>query len=531
MRRALTHSLTRAQQSFGAFTAGQKLVAVIGTAALLLGAFIAFRWAATPSYAPLFSGMAAKDASAVIEELDARGVPYELSDGGATIMVPQNLVYPTRIALSGEGLPSDNGGGYSILDSQGLSTSQFKEQTDFKRAMEGELARTIEAIDDVETAVVHLAIPAKRVFADEQDPTTASVLVDTRAGRQLNPGQVQAIVNLVASSIDGLAPDQVTVADSTGTVLSAPGGSTTASASTQTQQVQDFQDRMRGQVQTMLDRVLGPGNSAVEVTANLSFDKRITRTTRYFDDPTTLSSSETTERYSGAQGSQVGGTLGTTADTQEAASDSDEPTDDSDYAKSTRTSENVVNTTVEEREAAPGGVESLHVGVVLDEASLGGVAPTDVQALVASALGIDTERGDTVQVTAMPFDRSSEEATAKELQDAAAAEDRAHMVALGRNGFLVVLVAVMLLAAWLRSRGRAARREADSTLSWIEQLRRETERGAPDQPAIDATSPAMLLLQSEQGRTAEIREELAALVGRQPEDVAAVLRGWLSERT
>src|SRR5829696_7777942 len=140
MKDNLTRTFGRLQSTFLGFTAGQKVVAIIGTAALLLAGFMVFRWAAAPSYAPLFSNLASSDASAVIEELDAQGIPYELSNGGNTIMVPREQVYSTRISLSGEGLPSASESGYSLLDNQSLSTSQFQEQTSFKRAMEGELS-------------------------------------------------------------------------------------------------------------------------------------------------------------------------------------------------------------------------------------------------------------------------------------------------------------------------------------------------------------------------------------------------------
>src|SRR5919112_4442788 len=242
MKDNLTRYFGRAQATFLGFTAGQKVVAIVGTAALLLAGFLVFRWAAAPSYAPLFSNLASADASAIIQELDTQGVPYKLSNGGNTIMVPREQVYSSRISLSGEGLPSANDSGYSILDDQSLSTSQFQEQTSFKRAMEGELANTIEAIDGVETAVVHLAMPEKQVFSDQQDPTTASVLVKTRTGTTLTPEQVQAVVNLVSSSIDGLKEENVTVADSTGKVLSTPAGAAGGSAQSQNQQVVDFQN-------------------------------------------------------------------------------------------------------------------------------------------------------------------------------------------------------------------------------------------------------------------------------------------------
>src|SRR5690606_34119340 len=122
----------------------------------------------------------------------------------------------TRIKMNGQGLPTGSDGGYSLLDDQSLSTSESQERTNFKRAMEGELSKTIEAIDGVDTAVVHLAIPEEKVFSDEQKPTTASVLVDTVPGADLDDDQVQSVVHLVASSIDGLDPKNVTVTDTTG---------------------------------------------------------------------------------------------------------------------------------------------------------------------------------------------------------------------------------------------------------------------------------------------------------------------------
>ncbi len=530
MKENLTRAFGRVQTSFVGFTAGQKVVAIVGTAALLLAGFMVFKWAAAPSYAPLFSNLASADASAVIEELDAQGVPYQLSNGGNTILVPSEKVYTTRISLSGEGLPTGSDGGYALLDEQSLSTSQFQEQTSFKRAMEGELANTIEAIDGVEAAVVHLAMPPKQVFADEQDPTTASVLLKTRAGTTMAPEQVQAVVNLVSASIDGLAEDKVTVADSTGKVLSAPTSSAAGSAQGQTQQVEDFQNRLNGQVQTMLDRVLGPGNSAVQVTANLSFDKTVSETTRYFGNAdTALSESETSETLEGGTPGTTGGVVGpdgqmdTTTTTGGA---------DSAYEKSSRTSNNAVNKEVEQREAAPGGVQSLHVGVVLDTRALRGADPNDVQDLVASALGINPGRGDTIEVSSMAFDRTAEAAAAEELEASVAAEKKAATTTLIRNGGLAGVLVIMVLVAWFQARRRAkARTEATSYV--VEQLRRDAldRQAAADRAALEAQSPAMLALESSEADAAnEMRDEIAALVERQPEDVAALLRGWLVER-
>ena len=526
MRDTVTRTFGGWQRSFSAFTAGQKVVAVVGTAALLLGGFMVFRWASAPSYSPLFSDLGSADASAVVEELDSQGVPYELTNGGSTVMVPQDAVYKTRIDLSGQGLPTSGDGGYSLLDDQGLSTSEFKEQTDFKRAMEGELSSTVEAIDGVNAAVVHLAIPQKDVFADEQQAPTASVLVETSPGSTLSPEQVQAVVHLVASSIDGLDPDDVTVADASGTVLSTPGGSTSADSTARTQQVAAVQDEMHDRLQAMLDRVVGPGNSTVQVTADLDFDKAVRQSTDYRADRDlpVMSESTSSEEYNGA-GAGTGATGGVVGpDGQMDTTTGADGGADSSYVNRSSTVDNGVDVVKETRETAPGSVESMHVGVVLDTATTKLVPAADIRDLVTDTIGLDAQRGDSVRVLSLPFDRSTEEASAAELEAAAAAESTEARNDLIRKGGLVVLVLLIMIVAALRQR-RQARKRADATTYVVEQLRQERAAVAP------APAPAALALeQNEHQEELQMRQELTALIERQPEDVAQLLRGWLTER-
>jgi flagellar M-ring protein FliF len=524
----VTRAMARYQRTFMAFTSGQKVVAVIGTLALLLAGFMIFRWASTPSYAPLYGNLSSSDASAVIDKLDSQGVPYKITNGGNTVMVPKDKVYATRISLSGQGLPASSDNGYSILDKQSLSTSQFQEQTNFKRAMEAELSHTVEALNGVDTAVVHLAMPEKQVFSDRQDPATASVLVSTRPGTQLGAEQVQAIVNLVASSVDGLEPDKVTVADSAGRVLSSADGAS-GLTSTRNQQVQDYQDELNTRVQAMLDRVVGPGNSTVAVTANLDFDKAVTekKTYTYNKNNVPLSQTKSVEKYNGAAaGSSLTGVVGPDGQMDSTGTSSGSP--DSQYEKSSETSDNAVDTTVEHRETAPGSVRNLHVGVVLDAATARTIDPTEIQTLIASTVGINAARGDTVQVSSLPFDRSVEKAAKADMAAAKKADASAQQWTLIRNSGLVVLVLLILLLAWLKGRKRAKER-AEATSYVVEQLRQEAlERASA--PAEVEPSPAMLALESmDHSESDEIRDELASLVERQPEDVAALLRGWLVE--
>ena len=443
--------------------------------------------------------------------------------------MPRSDVYATRIALSGEGLPASSGeGGYALLDDQDISTSQFQEQTDFKRAMEGELAATIEAIDGVSTAVVHIALPPQQVFADEQEPATASILVATSAGSELGPDQVQAIVHLVASSIDGLDPSKVTVADSAGRVLSGMDGAD-GIASTRNQQVAEYQDQLNAKVQTMLDRVLGPGNSTVQVTAVLDFDRSVTESTTYDagrNNPA-LSESNQTETYAGGDpnGTGAGGVVGPDANMETGTGATD-----GSYSNSSTTRDNALDKVVEQRESAPGAVEALHAAVVVDPNAPVKVDAAEIDGLVSAAIGIDPDRGDTIQTSMIPFDTSLEEANAAALEKAdaeAAAATRENWI---RNGVLAFLVLLLVIVAWLRSRKTSkARQQATSYV--VEQLRQEQSDRTSVVAArqqLDATRTALALDSS--GSPVEVNDELAALVERQPDEVAALLRGWLVER-
>ena len=522
--------LGRYQSTFGTFTAGQKVVAILGTGALLLAGVLVFRWVSQPKYSPVFSNLSSQDASAVIDQLDASGVQYKITNGGSTVMVPKNDVYKTRIDLSGKGLPSSSGGGYSLLDNQDLSTSQFKEQTDFKRAMEGELATTIEAMNGVQTAVVHLALPPKQVFADKQDPATASVLISTSAGSTLDPQQVQAVVHLVAASVDGLDPAKVTVADSTGKLLSTQGGIDGTGVGSRDQYVNDYQNAMIGRVQSMLDQVLGTGNSQVQVTADLDFDKAVIESKNYRA-PTPpgleLSTDANEEKYSGtaANGAGAGGVVGPDGQMDPATEGVAGQTPK--YTKKSRVSDNAVDTTVEHRETAPGSLKSLHIGVALDRTAAANNNPQEIEQLIRSAVGIQPKRGDTVRVSVLPFDRSAQTATAKALAAESAAAAKASRMDLYRNIGLAVLVLLGALLAWLTARKRAKKREQATTYV-VEQLRSDALRR--EEAALPSPASAVLSLEgAPRSPHEEMRDELVALIENQPEDVASLLRGWLVE--
>src|SRR3712207_2989173 len=197
---ALAGPLGRLRSALETISLGQKVVIGLLVAALGLGGFFFYNWITTPTMAPLFSNLASTDASAIVDELNAAGTSYELADGGATIMVPNEQVYDLRLSMSGKGLPAGSETGYALLDESGITTSEFQQQVQYQRAIEGELATTLEALDGVRSAVVHVALPEDEVFATDEAEPTASVLLDLAPGTALSGEQVQAVTNLVSRS-------------------------------------------------------------------------------------------------------------------------------------------------------------------------------------------------------------------------------------------------------------------------------------------------------------------------------------------
>jgi flagellar M-ring protein FliF len=372
-----------------------------------------------------------------------------------------------------------------------------------------------------------VAMPKEELFATDKAPTTASVLVSTTPGVDLDNQQVQAIVHLVASSVEGLSAKQVTVSDASGRVLSAAGDDLTSVGDTRSQTVQTFEDKMSGSVDDLLTRIVGPGNSATEVTADLNFDKTLTNTTRYFRDPKVgaLTSTTESETYGGGANTANGnGVVGPDGQLTPGA-DTSQGVDGSSYDKRKKTVDNALGQTTEQREAAPGSVDRINVAVAIDTQSLGATTPDQVQALVTSALGIDPKRGDSIVVTPMPFDRSQQKDAEAALAAEAKADGTAQMLSYAKTGGIVLVIALVLLLAWLKGRKRRKLRDQAATYV-VEQLR----RGKEPVPALPPGPPMTELVGPDlsQMRLAA-RDEINAMVERQPEEVANLLRGWLVE--
>lgn len=500
-----------------------------GAAALTLvaGGLILTRSGEATSMAAVYTDLEPRDAASVTEELVSMGVDYELADGGHTIMVPRDEVYDLRVGLSGQGLPTSNEG-YALLDRQGITTSEFRQRIDFQRALEGELSRTLRSIDGIDAASVHLALPEESVFVDEPTDPTASVLVQTAGLNSVTSQQVSAMVHLVASSVKGMKPENVTIADSSGVVLSAGGETAGAlgAAGSRSDATVSYEREVAASLRNMVARVAGLDNVAVTVTADLDLTER-QATTESFDAPAeeggiVVGERTANEIYTGVDALAETGVLGPDGAPVAVPTGSE-----SSYTKDDAERTFVVDRTVESTTTAPGAVERLSVAVLVDSATVDDAARAQIEQMVSTAAGIDLERGDQVMVTSLPFDRTGTDAAVAAAEVEAAELMRAQRTSTIRTAVIAFLVLVAMLLAYRST--RRARREVSTPID-IGEIR---SAGRTDEPellavAVDEAprgppiSPIELASQN-------ALEELGVLADKRPEEVAQILQSWLSD--
>ena len=383
-----------------------------GVAAALTAFFLyAAGVISSPPKSILFSGLEPRDAAAVTAKLDGMSVPYDVKADGGTVLVPADQVTKLRMQLAQDNLPAA-GVGYEIFDkSDSFGTTAFVQNINRLRALEGELARSIQTIEGIESTRVHLVIPERQIFARDQQTPSASVVLKTRG--TLGHGQVQAIQHLVAAAVASLTPDRVAVVDDKGSLLA--GGEdkqgVDEASDNQEQLITDFEERLRQRVESMVASVVGRGHVRAQVTANLDYN-RTSETSETFDpDSKVVRSTSTVEQNAtdsnGASPMSVTNALPAgqpapnQADQNKSSSGRTEETTNYEISRTTKTS------TVDR-----GTVKKLSVAVVVDGSTDGGkYAPRSAQemkqidALVKSAIGYDAGRGDQVQVVNMPFAR------------------------------------------------------------------------------------------------------------------------------
>ncbi len=524
----------RAKGVFNGFTAGQRAITIIAVVVALVGAVVFAQWAGRPTMQPIYSNLALSDASAVSTKLRENGVQVELADGGKTILVPAHQADQARLDVSSANLlqNSAESQGYPLLDKNSIGSSDFQQKLTAKRAYEGELAKTIKKIDKVRDATVYLALGENSPYQDEQTKPSASVQVSMAPGTKLATGQVDAIVHLVSSAIPKLDAGAVTVTDALGTRYTEEGGGA-GGLDARSDQTRAISAQKTAQVQQFLDRIVGPGNSTVSVQADLDFDNtQVVRNEYVLSKPgdPPLNETRSTEKMTGSSGQVVGGVLGPDNITVPGL---DQGTSKNDYTKEQFTKNNPWGTQKTTKDMAKGAIKKLNVAVAVDAKNAGTYNATELKTLLGTAAGIDTARGDEINVSKMAFDTKAGEAAKAKAEAEAAAARQSELIDLAKNAGLVLLLLLALLIGFKKSR----RTEEVVDLG-------ELPSAAPALPPGPTEPPLEYQLESDPFPVIEAtpvdpqsqarvlaREEIGSLVEEDPDEVARLLRGWIAERS
>ena len=501
---------TRLSDMVKALPVAHQVVIAIAGAVLVMAAFLFFQWVSTPSYTVLVSGVDETTLSSVVDELESQGVPYRLEGGGSRVLVPKSQVYKVRADLAAAGVRAGaTPEGYELLDGQGLNVSDFRQRVDYQRALEGELAKTLLAMNDITSATVHLVIPEESLFVEDEEAVTASVLVDS--SRPLGELEVETITFLVASSVEGLDATNVTVADVDGQVLHAAGEISAGAAvsNRNLRMTRDFEASLAADVHNLLASVAGPGAASVVVRAQLDFDEASVESETYDPESATALREQTIDEEFVGSGTPPGGTLGV-----DGAPIETEEGETYTYDRSEVVREYGIDRVVSRTVTAPGKVEQLSVAVVVDDGSLTGVTmppATEVESLVAAAVGLEADRGDTITVTAVAFPAA--EATETDAPAEAAGLDPIALIPQAVGALVIIVVAVALFLMTRSSKPKKIDLTEGATPAALP--------GGADRLDQELVGAAL---------GSGIHPEVMTLVQKQPEEIAVLLRSWLADR-
>lgn len=373
----------------------QKIAAATVTAVSIFSLFFLIVWGNRPDYGLLYSNLEAGQASQIVTDLKSKSIPYQLKDAGKTILVPTKQISELRIDYAARNLISTGAVGYEIFDKNNLGLTEFMQKVNLKRALQGELSKTINQIDAIQQSRVHLVIPEPSLFEEQETRSSASIILKTKSGYTLTRKQILGITQIVASSVEGLAAEDVSIIDSFGNILTkiSSGEDDLGLSNTQLELEKKVERYLNGKAQAMLDAVLGKENAIVRVSATLNFD-RVTRTTENFNPETTAILSEELNQERSTK------------------------LDSSLFQRENTVTNYEVSKIVEQFQGSVGGIKRLSIAVFVNDIlnrdpNTGQETHTPrtqeeiqkITDIVKSAVGFDANRQDEIVVKQMTFDR------------------------------------------------------------------------------------------------------------------------------
>ncbi|BBO79794.1 flagellar M-ring protein [Desulfosarcina ovata subsp. sediminis] len=395
--------------------------------AILIGGIIAgfsflINWSETGNLHPLYSNLAPEDAAQVVARLRERQIPYQLTMDGTGVLIPYDKIYETRLELASEGLPRGDGIGFEVFDETNLGMTEFVQNVNYQRALQGELSRTINTLLEVESTRVHIVMPAKSLFIEEEEPATASVIVKLRRGKHLSKDQIQGIVHLVSSSVSRLKPEDVTIIDNSGKMLA--GFKETSTVSQVTSNQLAFQEKkerlLENRVKTMLESVLGRDKAIVRVSCLLNFVQQEKTEELYLPDNSVVRSEQASTSFVNGAGSKASGVPGLQSNVVPNTTGATGAAGSKNNQKQQFTKNYEVGKLINRQIMPVGSIQRLSVAVVVDgsyrpaeEGADGEQAQyiprtteemTKLENIVKSAVDYDGTRGDKIEVVNIPFE-------------------------------------------------------------------------------------------------------------------------------
>ncbi|MEG0102010.1 MAG: flagellar basal-body MS-ring/collar protein FliF [Citrobacter sp.] len=508
-------------------------------------------WAKAPDYRTLFSNLSDQDGGAIVTQLTQMNVPYRFAEGSGAIEVPADKVHELRLRMAQQGLPKGGAVGFELLDQEKFGISQFSEQVNYQRALEGELARTIETLGPVKRARVHLAMPKPSLFVREQKSPSASVTVNLEPGRALDEGQISAVTHLVSSAVAGLPPGNVTLVDQAGHLLTQSNTSSRDLNDAQLKYASDVEGRVQRRIESILSPIVGNGNVHAQVTAQLDFANKEQTEEKYSpngdDSQAVLRSRQlnvSEQVGSGAPGGVPGALsnqpapantapIATPPANQQNAQTTQTANNNNAGPRSTQrneTSNYEVDRTIRHTKMNVGDVQRLSVAVVVNYKTLPDGKPLPLTAdqmkqiedLTREAMGFSDKRGDTLNVVNSPFTATDE--TGGELPFWQQQSFIEQLMTAGR-WLLVLLVAWIL---WRKAvRPQLVRRSEEVKVAQEQtRVRQETEEAVEVRLSKDE--------QTQQRRTnqrlgAEVMSQrIREMSDNDPRVVALVIRQWIN---
>jgi len=429
---------------WGNLTSTQRFVAVVFISTSVVALTFISILATKPKMSVLFSGLQPEDAGSIVAKLQEKKVAYEVD--GSSILVPEKNVAETRMDLASQGLPKGGTVGFELFDKNSIGMTEFSQHLNYQRALQGELARSINEIEGVQDSRVHIVIPDHSVFLEDEKQASASIVVKLRGGTALNPEQVSGIVHLVSSAVEGLKTSNINVIDTNGNELSTPGaeadGLDPRMSSSQMQLKRTHEKQMEHEIQTMLERVLGPNKAIVRVNAKINFDREEQSSETYAplkgNAGVLASEVQMHETYDGASSKTPNkpATGATTADKAALAGKTG-------YDRLEMSNKYEISKKVDHLVKAPGQIERLTVAVMVD-GDVDSATKASINNAVTMAAGIDMKRGDQIRVESMKFDNSAAKANDADMKAMASRDLYMSVGKMVGAGLLILIVLIFL---------------------------------------------------------------------------------------